>query len=158
MTLIPSPDKVVRELDELKLVGYRVLCSGDDYLAEIPKASLRLNERLSEIKHVVNSSEQIGAFVVESETECMDGYWVCVEVKVFEDIPAGMVTLTVPSQRYASFRHKGSNFEIVQSYNELHRWIEDNNFNRLKNKWHLEKFYKWGNAEKLDVELLDTIE
>ncbi|MEH7347157.1 GyrI-like domain-containing protein [Bacillus sp. JJ1532] len=151
-------NKAIKGLDELRLVGFRVLCSGDQYLVEIPKASLRLCERISEIKQVVNPIEQFGAFVVENETADEDGYWVCVEVKEYEDIPTDMVTLTIPPQKYAVRRHKGSNYKIMEAYNDLHKWIEDNNYVRLKDKWHIERFYDWKDTEKVDVELLDTIE
>lgn len=43
--------KVV-ELSEKKLVGIRVVCPGDEYVNEIPKASIKLKERLNEIKDV----------------------------------------------------------------------------------------------------------
>lgn len=151
-------NKTIKELDEVRLVGFRVLCSGDQYVAEIPKASLKLSKRISEIKHVVNAIEQFGAFVVETRTADEDGYWVCVEVEKYEDIPTDMVTLTIPPQKYAVYRHQGSNYKIMDSYKDLHKWIEENNYVRLKNKWHIEKFYDWKDTEKLDVELLDTIE
>jgi len=118
---------------------------------EIPKASFLLNERISEIKQVVNPSQQYGAFVVENETANHDGYWVCVEVKEYEDIPSDMVTLTILPQWYAV------NKKIRNAYDELHKWIDDNNYTRLKDKWHLEKFYSWQDAENVDVELFDTI-
>jgi predicted transcriptional regulator YdeE len=124
--------KTIKELDELRLVGFRVLCSGDQYLVEISKASLRLSKRISEIKQVINPNEQFGAFIVENETADEDGYWVCVEVKEYKDIPTDMVTLTIPAQRYAVIRHKGSNY--------------------------IERFYDWKDTERVDVELLDTIE
>lgn len=158
MSGITMHNKVIKELDELKLVGFRVLCSSDQYLVEIPKASLRLSKRINEIKQLVNPNEQFGAFIVENETEDEDGYWVCVEVKAYKDIPAGMVTLTIPSQRYVVMRYKGSNYKIMDAYKNLHKWIKDNNYIRLKNKWHLEKYYDWKDTEKVDVELLDTIE
>ena len=98
MTEIIIQNKTIKELDGLRLVGFRVLCSGDQYLVEIPKASLMLSERISEIKQVVDPNVQIGAFVVENETPDEDGYWVSVEVKEYEDIPMDMVTLTIPPQ------------------------------------------------------------
>lgn len=150
-------NKTIKELDEIKLVGFRVLCSDDQYIIEIPKASIRLNKRISEIKQVINPVQQYGAFVVETETDDKDGYWVCVAVKEYEDIPSDMVTLTVPSQRYAVTRHKGINKKIMNVYKELHKWITDNKYSRLKNKWHLEKFYRWDDPENIDVELFDTI-
>ncbi|MEH7236854.1 GyrI-like domain-containing protein [Bacillus sp. JJ1562] len=150
-------NKTIKELGELKLVGFRVLCSGDQYVVEIPKASFRLSERITEIKQVVNPLQQYGAFVVENETDDKDGYWVCVKVKDYKDIPSDMVTLTVPSQRYAVTRHKGANNKIKNSYDELHKWIDANNYIRLIDKWHLEKFYSWNDVDNVDVELFDTI-
>ena len=150
-------NKTIIELGELKLVGFRVLCTGEQYIVEIPKASIRLNERISEINQVINPLQQYGAFVVENETEHEDGYWVCVEVKEYVEIPTDMVTLTVPSQRYAVTRHKGSNDKIMDTYNKLHKWMEEINYLRLKNKWHIEKFYSWNDPKNVEVELFDTI-
>ncbi|EOQ05207.1 hypothetical protein KOY_02993 [Bacillus cereus VDM021] len=148
----------VKKLDEIKLVGFRVLCSGEQYINEIPKASMRLCKRMSEIKHVINPSLQYGAFVVENTLDEEEGYWICVEVKEYEEIPTDMVFLSVPSQRYAILRHQGSNDKIMDDYTRLHKWIEENEYKRLKDKWHLEIFYNWNDTENIDVELLDTIE
>jgi predicted transcriptional regulator YdeE len=147
----------IQELGELKLVGFRVLCPGDQYVVEIPLAAERLQERTKKIKHIVNPSQQYGAFIVENDSHDEDGYWVCVEVREYETIPADMVTLTIPRQRYAVTRHKGSNLKIVETYNELHNWIKEKDFTRLTDKWHLERFYSWNNPKNLDVDLLDTI-
>ncbi|MBE4909842.1 GyrI-like domain-containing protein [Bacillus luteolus] len=147
----------IKQLNQLKLVGFRVLCAGDQYIVEIPKASKCLQESISEIKQVVNPLIQYGAFVVEPETHEENGYWVCVEVQEYDEIPSNMVTLTIPSQRYAVTRHIGANYQIMDSYSQLHEWINENNYSRLKEKWHLEKFYSWTNTEKVEVELFDTI-
>ncbi|MHC0038852.1 GyrI-like domain-containing protein [Pseudoneobacillus sp. C159] len=158
MTETTLQNKTIKVLDEIKLIGFRVLCPGDQYIIEIPKASLKLSERISEIKHVINPSLQFGAFVVENSTDDEDGYWVCVEVKEYEDIPSDMVTLTVPPQRYAVSRYKGANYKIMDAYNDLHLWIEKNKYRRLKDKWHLEKIYSWKDTENVDIDLLDTIQ
>lgn len=150
--------KTVRELGEMKLVGVRVLCPGDQFLSEIPKASHMLSKRINEIKHVVHPLLQFGAFVVENQSAEEDGYWVCVEVNEYDDIPSDLVTLTVPPQRYAVSRHKGANDQIMNWYEELHAWIDDNNYSRRKEKWHLEKFYSWHDPENVELELFDTIE
>ncbi|GAQ19273.1 transcription activator [Oceanobacillus picturae] len=158
MTETGLQNKTIKELGELKLVGFRVLCSGDQYIIEIPKASQRLEARINEMKHVVNPLLQFGAFVVENGTDEEDGYWVCVEVKAYEDVPSDMVTLTVPAQKYAISRYQGANYKIMDAYQDLHRWIKENNYKRLKDKWHLEIFYSWQDVENVDVELLDTVE
>ncbi|MBY0598499.1 GyrI-like domain-containing protein [Bacillus bingmayongensis] len=149
---------LIKRFDEMKLVGFRVLCSGEEYIHEIPKASMRLSKRMNEIKHVMNPSLQYGAFVVENHSAEEDGYWVCIEVKKYEDIPAGMVSLTIPSQRYAILRYQGSNEKIMYAYTNLHKWIEEYKYRRLKDKWHLEIFYSWNDSKNVAVELLDTIE
>ncbi|GGA43891.1 GyrI-like domain-containing protein [Psychrobacillus lasiicapitis] len=147
----------IKELDEMKLVGLRVQCLGDQYMSEIPKASMELQQRIDEIKQVINLSFQIGAFVVDNTTDEEDGYWVCVEVKEYENIPEGMVVLTVPSQKYAALRHIGANNMIRNSYENLHKWIEEKRLKRLKDKWHLEIYSSWQDPKNVDVLLLDTI-
>lgn len=148
---------VIKRLGELKLVGFRVLCPGDQYVVEIPKASFLLSERLDEIKNVVKPGLQFGAFVVENGSENEDGYWVGVEVKEYTDIPKDMVSLTIPSQNYAVTRYEGPNHKIRDAYTELHNWIEANEFKRLTDKWHLEIFHSWEDPGNIVVELLDTV-
>ncbi|MEO4053097.1 GyrI-like domain-containing protein [Solibacillus sp. CAU 1738] len=158
MTETSMQMKSIKQLGELKLVGFRVLCAADQYIVQIPKASVKLSERISEIKHAINPMKLIGAFVVDKEFDEQDGYWVCVEVQEFENIPTDMVVLTIPSQKYAVLRHRGKNEKIMDSYQHLHKWIEEKNYVRLKNKWHLEIFHSWENSGNIDVELFDTID
>ena len=149
---------IIKDLAELKLVGYRVLCEAEQYIIEIPQATRRLFEQIKDITAVVDPFQLYGAFVVDNETKDEDGYWVCVEVSDYKDIPTEMVALTIPRQSYAVVRHKGKNSLIGESYNQLHKWIEENGYKRLKNKWHLEKYHSWEDVDNIDVELLDTIE
>lgn len=145
------------ERGSLRLIGIRVLCPPDQYLAEIPRAINLFTERLTEIKGAVNPDRLVGAFKVVEDSPEEDGYWIGIEVKEFIGVPDGMFSLEIPPQKYASIRHKGPNDEIGNSYRELHSWIEEKGYNRLKNKWHLEIHHSWENIEDLDIELLDTI-
>ncbi|WP_373458153.1 effector binding domain-containing protein [Paenibacillus harenae] len=88
-----------------------------------------------------------------------DGYWVCVEVNNIRQVPEGMISVVVPKQKYAVLRHKGSNYEIRDSYEKLHNWIEENKHERLLRSWHLEVSDEWGQreADKMEVDLYDTI-
>ena len=149
----------VTEIDELKLVGIRVVCPGDRYAAEIPKATLALKERLEEIKHLVQPVRMIGAFVVQELTPEEDGYWVCVEVCKLEDVPAGLTELTVPPQKYAVIKHIGPNTRISHTYEILHEWIAQNGHTRMQSAWHLEISDVLGYREEEDIEirLYDTI-
>jgi predicted transcriptional regulator YdeE len=153
-----KPVKVV-ELSEKKLVGIRVVCPGDQYVIEIPEASFKLKNRLNEIKDVISPARLVGAYIVGDFSEDEDGYWVCVEVNEIRQVPEGMVSLVVPKQKYAVIRHKGPNFEIRNTYEKLHNWIEENKLERVQRSWHLEISDEWGNKEikEIEVDLYDTI-
>jgi predicted transcriptional regulator YdeE len=150
-------NKSIKELGELKLVGFRVICEPEQFINEIPKAANTLHARTTEIKHVIRPEKQIGAFVVDVSSENDDGYWVCVEVEKYEQVPRGMVTLTVPPQKYAVITHQGPNDEIMNIYEELHQWIKENHFVRQLNKWHIEVFHDFRDKDQVVVELFDTI-
>ncbi|MCG1023237.1 GyrI-like domain-containing protein [Sutcliffiella horikoshii] len=158
MKLKKISEPTAKMCDELKLVGYRVLCAGEKYANEIPQASKRLVNRLQEIKNVKNSELQYGVFIVDAKNEQEDGYWVMVEVECFEDIPNEMVTIVIPSQKYATARYEGPNKGIFEAYEELHNWSAEQGYQRLTGKWHVEKFEAWHDPNKLVVELLDTIQ
>jgi predicted transcriptional regulator YdeE len=149
----------VVELNEKKLVGIRVICSGDQYVNEIPKASIKLKERLNEINDLVSPASFVGAFVAGDFSEEEDGYWVCVEVNTLRKVPEGMVSIVVPKQKYAVIRHMGPNYEIRNTYEKLHKWIEENKFERLLRSWHLEISDVWGSKEinEIEIDLYDTI-
>ncbi|MCM3594887.1 GyrI-like domain-containing protein [Metabacillus idriensis] len=153
-------NKYVKELEEVKIVGYRVVCAGEKYIEEIPKAARSLKERTEEINHVINSGRQVGAFVVEESSPEEDGYWIGVQVSVYKDIPEDMITLTIPPHRYAAILHKGPNAQIRKSYEELHQWIREKGYTRSNKSWNLE-FYqienKPENPENVQVELYDSI-
>ncbi|WP_226683243.1 GyrI-like domain-containing protein [Sutcliffiella horikoshii] len=158
MKVKKSIEPVVKNMEVLNLTGYRVLCAAEEYAVEIPKASKLLESRLSEINNVKNRDIQFGAFIVDTKSEEEDGYWVAVEVEEFEETPEGMVTLTVPAQRYAAAKYDGANTGIFNAYEELHSWAAEQGYIRRKDKWHIEIFKSWDDPNNLVVELLDTVE
>ncbi|OAT85402.1 hypothetical protein A6P54_18975 [Bacillus sp. MKU004] len=147
----------VKTMEEKKLVGFRVV-GGDiaDFQEEIPKASMELAKRKNEIKHLVEPVKLIGAFKASETSEDDDGYWSCFEVHDFEDIPEGMVTLTVPAQKYAVLNFTGRASEIYRVYDHLHLWIDENGHKRTPDKWTLEIYSKWSENEDI-VDLCDPI-
>jgi len=149
----------VVELRAMKLVGIKVLCPGDQYAVEIPYATALLKDRLNEIKDASQPVRFIGAFKVGDHTEEDDGYWVCVEVNQIYDVPFGMVSLVIPPQKYAVMTHHGPNDEIRETYEKLHHWIENNQYERVLNAWHLE-ISEQGierGSNMIEVDLYDTI-
>ncbi|WP_404470449.1 GyrI-like domain-containing protein [Sutcliffiella horikoshii] len=157
MMITKIQNKTVKEIGELKLVGYRVLSDGE-YANDIPKATRQLSSRMNEIKNVIHPEFSFGAFIVDTSSEDEDGYWVGVAVDSFEDIPVGMTALKIPPQRYASAKYNGSNKDIFDAYDELHQWALQKGYKRLTDKWHIEIFTAWENPDELEVELLDTVE
>ncbi|MFP3338771.1 GyrI-like domain-containing protein, partial [Micrococcus sp. SIMBA_131] len=121
-------------------------------------AAKRLEDRMDEISYVINPTQQMGAFVVDASSEDEEGYWVCYQVKKVEHVPEGMVAITIPSQTYAVMQHKGSNKAILHTYDELHNWIEQSSWTRRLSAWHLERFHHFKTNEKIDVDLLDTVQ
>jgi predicted transcriptional regulator YdeE len=148
----------VKEIGGLNLVGFRVVCAGDQYTTEIPKAAAKLKERVDEIQHLVNSQVQLGAFVAEDATGDLDGYWVGMEVEKIDVIPPGMVSLTIPPQIYVSTFYQGTNHGIREAYRDMHEWAKINGYARRRDLWHVERFYRFDNSDQVEVELLDTVE
>lgn len=148
----------VKKIGELKLIGFRVVCPGDQYIIEIPKAAYELKERVHEIQHLINKQVQFGAFIAEDTTGDLDGYWVGMEVERIDVIPPGMVSLTVPPQTYVSTLYHGANDGIRDAYRDMHEWAEINGYERRRDLWHVEKFYRFDSGEQVEVELLDTVE
>ncbi|MBN8192970.1 GyrI-like domain-containing protein [Bacillus sp. NTK074B] len=147
---------IVKELGEVRLVGFRVLCPGEKYVEEIPKAAMRLKERTEEIRNALQPSQQIGAFVVEESSPEEDGYWIGLQVSEFSNIPSDMTTLTIPPHRYATILHQGPNDQIRNSYEELHKWINEKGYTRSTQSWNLE-IYENQNPLDVRVELYDAI-
>lgn len=157
----------IAELGQKKLVGIRVVCAGDQYVHEIPKAAVQLKERLAEIKSLIYPLRLIGAYVAGDYSEEEDGYWVSVEVEdsnetAEAEIPQGMVSLVVPRQKYAVLKHKGPHDQVSGSYVKLHQWIEANGLERIPRAWHLEISEDWGHEveggiTEIETYLYDTI-
>ncbi|MFC0524914.1 GyrI-like domain-containing protein [Pontibacillus salicampi] len=152
--------KSIKHFGKVQLVGFRVLCDGEKYIEEIPKAASELKERTTEISNIVHPVQQIGAFIVDTPTPDKDGYWIGVPVSKYDNIPSNMITLTIPSQKYASILHKGPNNQIQSSYAELHKWMECNEYPRSNHSWNIELYQENNDpahTSNVHVELCDSM-
>lgn len=150
----------LKSVGEVKLVGFRVVCPGDEYVKEIPKAAMKLQEKKGEIQNVLQPDQQIGAFIVEESSQEEDGYWIGLQVSDYGDIPRDMTTLTIPASTYGTILHQGPNHDIRQSYEQLHQWIHENGYTRSTKSWNLEIYQKEnqpGDPSDVRVELYDAI-
>ncbi|WP_164669418.1 GyrI-like domain-containing protein [Virgibacillus doumboii] len=125
---------------EMKLVGIRLVCSTlKEYQEKIPAVVETMHNRLDEIENKTNPDVFIGIHKVDA-TEEEDGYWKCVEVTEFNDVPNGMDAIVIPAQEYAAISHDGIKWEIHQAYGKMHQQIEDSEYERIYNAWTLETF------------------
>ncbi|GLR72115.1 AraC family transcriptional regulator [Agaribacter marinus] len=77
------------------------------------------------MREVPNRVDEKGYGVISVENTCGTEqrlfYTACVEVSSLNDIPSNMVSVTIPRQRYAEFRHKGR--VDVESFNTTISYI-----------------------------------
>lgn len=62
----------------------------------------------------------------ELTDETQQGQLACIEVEKFDDVPPGMVGITVPGRTYAVFTHKGRVFpnQLRQTYGHIYgEWL-----------------------------------
>lgn len=84
-----------------------------------------LQNRLKEIKHIVNPDKLLG--LSYHVTEGGFTHYAVVEVERAEDIPDGMTLVAVPTLTYARCQHqKGQNIET--SYTNMYAWIENQGY------------------------------
>ncbi|WP_246199948.1 GyrI-like domain-containing protein [Salirhabdus euzebyi] len=146
-----------KKIEEKKLVGYRVICDGDEYAQEIPKAVQTLTNRVDDIKNIIYPVKQLGVFKSGETSEKDDGYWVAFEVSEYTDVPVDMVTLTVEKQQYAVYDYSGPARNIFIEYEKIHKSIEQSGYIRVRNKWTLEIYSTWGDPDQINVQLCDPI-
>lgn len=144
-------DVYIQKRKGLKIIGYRILCAGEDYIIEIPKASRRLAHQFPEEKI------QIGVFIPGACSKDKDGYWIGIEVNEFSSIPEGLVALEIEPQTYAIHTYEGPNNQIRNTYEKMHGWLHSHGFERAMEAWHLEVFHRWKDKENLRVELYETL-
>lgn len=88
---------------------------------EIPKLWEQFVKRIHEIPHQVKP----GSFVCPCHDRVTDfTCYIAVEVSEAENVPDGMLALTVPTQRYAVFTHRGSIRNVPATYQRAWKWIE----------------------------------
>ncbi|RKL66269.1 AraC family transcriptional regulator [Salipaludibacillus neizhouensis] len=100
-----------------------------------------MHRRLKEISHIVDSKTLLGLSYDANLGELGFTHYAVVEVKGAENIPAEMVSVTVPSLSYATSEHqKDQNIEY--SYQNLYKWIKDQGLktNNDTHLTHLEKY------------------
>ncbi|MEJ9218247.1 GyrI-like domain-containing protein [Paenibacillus glucanolyticus] len=100
-----------------------------------------LQERLPEIPYAIHTDTLLGlSYHAFPDGEGFIHYGI-VEVERIEEIPAGMVSLSVPALTYAACEHSRQH-SIEQSYNNIYSWIHEQGYTEY-NPDHLTHFEKY---------------
>ncbi|WP_025025922.1 GyrI-like domain-containing protein [Caldalkalibacillus mannanilyticus] len=126
--------------EDLRLVGVHLQCENlSEYQIEIPKAQQNLQSLMNKIEHIISPTIFYGVHKADAD-ETEDGYWKCVAVERYENIPEGLVTLTIPQGRYSVLLHTGSAKDIHHTYNHLHKQIEEAGLEIEMSRWTIEEY------------------
>jgi predicted transcriptional regulator YdeE len=113
-------DVALVALDEIKLVGIKVVGRLSELSHRVPLAWLDLVRRLDEIPGRTAAQLFYGAFLeADHQSGAADGeyrYWVGVAVTAFDDLPVGMTTLAIPARSYAMAAVQGGAEQIDATY------------------------------------------
>jgi Uncharacterized protein conserved in bacteria len=121
---MPTHQAELIEKDEVKLVGFSIRESLNHVIDSRIVGKLRENlaERKDDIKH----RKEAGVYLIQIYP--CDGHWtpdipyqhvVAFEVDTFEDIPADMITYTLPPGRFIKVVHQGAESEIGNTYDYI---------------------------------------
>jgi predicted transcriptional regulator YdeE/catechol 2,3-dioxygenase-like lactoylglutathione lyase family enzyme len=143
-----------KELEAYKLVGIKVLLTQDSTnKTAISQAAHELKTRLIEIPNVIHPHQMIGVSKAGISSIDDASYWVCVQVKLFDDIPQGMATLTVPVQRYAAKWYYGSRNDLNKTYLSMQSLIQKAGHSLPTPTTRIEISNTWGDMEESEIEL-----
>ncbi|KOP66949.1 transcriptional regulator [Bacillus sp. FJAT-18019] len=100
-----------------------------------------LQGRLSEIPHALHTDTLLGLSYHAAPGG--DGFihYAVVEVERIDEVPDGMITISVPALTYATCAHRKEQ-SIDQSYNNIYAWIKEQGYSEY-NPDHLTHFEKY---------------
>ncbi|NOU93635.1 AraC family transcriptional regulator [Paenibacillus sp. LMG 31456] len=90
---------------------------------EAPKVWHSFIQNIHLIENRVQSTVSLGVC-----DDLNQRYIASVEVDKVDVVPEGMVSLEIPANEYAVFKHKGSIQGINESFQEIGRWLHQNNY------------------------------
>lgn len=120
ITLKPT----IVEKSEFKVIGMKYY--GTNNNNEIPELWGKFVKRIGEIKNRVEPKTSLGVceYVPNLTDESQFSYIACVEVSSFDEIPEGMVSEVVTTNKYAVFTHKGSTDRLGDTYEYIYgTWL-----------------------------------
>ncbi|WP_404462378.1 GyrI-like domain-containing protein [Sutcliffiella horikoshii] len=136
---------------EIKLVGQ---CATGNFPKSFPEVAMNVQRefenRREEVRHAVNRDVIYSPYLANS---LVATYFACVEVQEFDDIPKGMMALTIPLTTYAKISCSNKTVDI--GYDRIFSWMKENGYRQenLEKAFPIEVFYFEDNVEEEIVEL-----
>ena len=107
----------------LTVVGSKVTADWKGLWVEMPKAWRAFLARRNEIKH--RASDRF-VDISLSEEEGEYNQLIGAEVSAVEDIPADMIAVEIPAQKYVHEHHMGPAAEIAATFGKMYAWAREN--------------------------------
>ncbi|MDQ6419043.1 GyrI-like domain-containing protein [Paenibacillus sp. LHD-117] len=108
--------------------------------SSFPDDAIRLQTEILARKHELNEAvKSTVLYCPYHGNEAFATYWACFEVQHLEELPPGMVQLTIPAHRYAMVAC--SNKRIGEGYEQLKTWMGEQRLQKHDSAVSLELFY-----------------
>ncbi|MGO4372035.1 GyrI-like domain-containing protein [Paenibacillus sp. 2TAB19] len=122
--------------------------------SQFPDEAIRLQTEFLARKHeLYGASKSPVLYSPYYGNEVFVTYWACYEVSHMEELPPGMVQITIPAMRYAMAGC--SNKRIGEGYEQLNTWMNEMRLEKHNHAVALELFYiDEHHVEEEPVELL----
>jgi len=117
------------EKSEFKIIGMKYY--GSNKNNEIPKLWIEFIKRIDKIKNRVELKTSLGVceYVPNLTDESEFGYIACVEVSSLDEIPEGMSSQVISSNKYAVFTHNGLTDKLGDTYEYIHgTWLPKSSY------------------------------
>ncbi len=111
------------------------------FAGEIRDVHNKIHDRLNEIQFVENPDVLLGLSYHATQSGSSFTYYSVVKASQVEDVPSGMIKISVPELTYAKCEHaKGQSIE--QSFNNIYDWIKAEGYkeNHVGDLTHFEKY------------------
>jgi AraC family transcriptional regulator len=125
-------EATIRTKNTFKIVGMRYY--GDNQNQEIKQLWDDFLPKVDNIKNRIDTTVSYGiCYPEEDQTTGAFEYIAAVEVSNFDEIPEGMVSRTIPEQKYAVFTHRGSVDKITEAYQAIYAvWQPKSGYELIK--------------------------
>lgn len=145
-----EPKFVMR--DEFKVIGMEYIGKGEN--GELPQLWTNFIPRMAEIKNITSPNIAYGVCGSLNEDGSFS-YVAGMEVSELNNIPEGMVGLTIPAAKYAVFTQKGSLESLHSIYDYIYKtWLPNSGIELAESpmfELYDERFDNFSEKSEIDI-------